>query len=86
FKLAKLTPAPARKVRSPIISECIAHLECKLENTVEAGECIIFIGEVLEAYASEEFFKNGVWDVKAISLPLHLGGSWFAIPGRVVKP
>ena len=86
FKLAGLTPAPARKVKPPIISECIAHLECKLENMVEAGECIIFVGEVLEAYASEEFFKKGVWDVRAVSLPLHLGGSWFAIPGRVVKP
>ena len=86
FRLAGLTPRPARRVKPPIIDECMGHLECRLSKSVEAGECTLFIGEVLEAYASEEFFKNGVWDVRAASLPLHLGGRLFAIPSRVVKP
>lgn len=86
FKLAGLSPAPARKVKPPIISECVAHLECRLRDQVEAGECVVFIGEVLEAYCSKEVFERGVWNLKKISLPLHLGGRLFAVPARVIKP
>jgi len=86
FKLAGLTPAPAKKVKPPIISECAAHLECKLHDRVEAGECVVFIGEVLEAYCSKEVFEKGVWNVEKIGLPLHLGGRLFAVPTRVIKP
>ncbi|MEM4718730.1 MAG: flavin reductase family protein, partial [Nitrososphaerota archaeon] len=63
FKLAGLTPRPAKRVKAPIVGECAAHLECKLSSKLEAGECTIFVGEVLEAYCEEELFKNGVWDI-----------------------
>jgi len=86
FKLAGLTPCSAKRVKPPIIDECIGHLECRLSKSVEAGECTLFIGEVLEAYASEEFFRNGVWNVRTVSLPFHLGGRIFVIPSRVVRP
>jgi len=85
FELAGITPAPAKRVKPPIISECVAHLECKVHEQVEAGECEIFIGEVLEAYCSEELFENGIWSVERTSLPLHLGGRFFAIPQQIIK-
>ena len=86
FKLAGLTPRPAKRVKAPIVGECAAHLECKLSSKLEAGECTIFVGEVLEAYCEEELFKNGVWDIEKIALPMHMGGRLFAIPMRIVKP
>ena len=86
FKLAGLTPKPAKKVKAPIISDCAAHLECKLSAQLEAGECTIFVGEVLEAYCEEGLFKNGIWDIEKITLPLHMGGKLFAIPTRIVRP
>ena len=86
FKLAGLTPRPAKKVKAPIVDECVAHLECKLSSQLEAGECIIFVGEVLEAYCEEELFKNGIWNIEKVALPMHMGGRLFAIPMRIVKP
>ena len=86
FKLAGLTPRPAKRVKAPIIGECAAHLECKLGSQLETGECTIFVGEVLEAYCEEELFKNGVWNIEKISLPMHMGGRLFAIPTKIVKP
>ena len=32
FKEAGFTPLPAKKVKPPIIKECVAHLECKLQS------------------------------------------------------
>ncbi len=53
FKNTGLTPEPARALRIPIVAECVAHMECKLRQQVEAGDKIVFIGEVVEAYADE---------------------------------
>jgi len=85
-RLAGLKLSPAKKVKSPIVEDCIGHLECKLDKFFEVGECTVFIGEVLEAYASREAFSQGIWNVKKIRLPLHLGGDRFALPTEVIRP
>jgi flavin reductase (DIM6/NTAB) family NADH-FMN oxidoreductase RutF len=71
---AKLKIASAKKVKAPIITDCIGHIECKLWKTVDAGECYAFFGMVLSAYADERYFKKGQWVEKA-EIPLHLAGS-----------
>ena len=76
FKMTGLTPAPARKVRAPIIEECIAHLECKVYKKVQAGDHTIFIGEIVAAYANEGVFKR-VFDIGKVRLIYHLGGDEF---------
>ena len=53
FKETGLTPKPARKVRAPIIEECVAHMECRVVQRIETGDKNLFIGEVIEAYADE---------------------------------
>jgi flavin reductase (DIM6/NTAB) family NADH-FMN oxidoreductase RutF len=58
FKETGLTPKPARKVRAPIIEECVAHMECKVVQRVETGDKNLFIGEVIEAYADEKVVKG----------------------------
>jgi len=74
FEKAKLKIATAKKVRTPIISDCIGHIECKLWKTVDVGECYAFFGKVLSAYADDRYFKKGLWSGKA-EIPLHLAGS-----------
>ncbi|MCX8187097.1 MAG: flavin reductase family protein [Nitrososphaeria archaeon] len=86
FRLANLTLEPARRVKPPIIKECAAYLECKLHNYVDSGECTIFIGEVLDAYASKEVFSKDGWNIEKIGLPLHLGGRLFTIPREIIQP
>ena len=58
FKETSLTPLPAKKVKPPIIKECVAHLECKLHNQFATGDHTIFIGEIVEAYADKEAFTD----------------------------
>ncbi len=58
FKETGLTPQPARKVRAPIIDECIAHMECKVKQEIKTGDKNLFIGEVIEAYAEEAMVKK----------------------------
>ena len=72
FRETALTPIPARRVKPPIIEECVAHLECRVSKHIETGDHTIFIGEVLEAYTNEEFF-----DPKKVRLIYHVGGDDF---------
>jgi flavin reductase (DIM6/NTAB) family NADH-FMN oxidoreductase RutF len=58
FKETGLTPQSARKVKVPVISECIAHMECKVRQSIETGDKILFVGEVIEAYADESMIKG----------------------------
>ena len=77
FKETGLTPLPAKKVKPPIIKECIAHLECKLLNQFSTGDHTIFVGEIVEAYADKEVFTDK-YDLENARMIFHLGGNDFA--------
>jgi flavin reductase (DIM6/NTAB) family NADH-FMN oxidoreductase RutF len=72
-----LTPLPARKVKAPIVKECIAHLECKVYNHFKTGDHTIFVGAVVEAYADEGVFTDK-YNVEKARMLFHLGGNVFA--------
>ena len=87
FKETGLTPLPARKVKPPIIKECVAHLECKLHSQFATGDHTIFIGEIIEAYADKEAFSEGEYDLKKAKMIFHVGGNEFAtLRLRVFRP
>jgi flavin reductase (DIM6/NTAB) family NADH-FMN oxidoreductase RutF len=86
FKEAKLTPLPSRKVRPPIIKECIAHLECELYSQYTTGDHTIFVGQIVAAYADKEVFAE-TYDLKKAKMVFHTGGNDFAtLSSRVYKP
>ncbi|MBA7483304.1 MAG: flavin reductase family protein [Spirochaeta sp.] len=58
FAETGLTSQPARKLRAPIIAECVAHLECKVIQEIETGDKSLFIGEVIDAYADEDIARG----------------------------
>ncbi|MDH5448380.1 MAG: flavin reductase family protein [Candidatus Bathyarchaeota archaeon] len=86
FKETKLTSLPAKTIKAPIIKECVAYLECKLQQMFVTGDHTIFVGEVIEAYSNEESFKEE-FDIEKTKLIYHLGGNKFAtlIP-KIVEP
>jgi len=65
FKETGLTPLPARRLKTPIIAECIAHMECVVVGKLNTkpytkpdlkpniANKALFLGEVIEAYADE---------------------------------
>ena len=77
FKETGLTPSPAKKVKPPIIKECVAHLECKLHSQFSAGDHTIFVGEIVEAYVDRGVF-TGKYELEKAKMIFHLGGNDFA--------
>jgi len=54
FKETGLTPLSGKKVKAPLIEECVGHLECKLHSQFTAGDHTIFVGEIVDAYVDKE--------------------------------
>jgi len=86
FKQTGLTQSPSRKVKPPIIKECIAHLECKLHSQFTTGDHTIFVGEIIEAYADKGIFEEE-YNLEKARMIFHLGGNDFAtLNPKVYKP
>lgn len=78
FAATGLTQAKARRVRPPIIDECLAFLECRVTGDVEAGDHRLVIGEVLAAYARPEALgEDGLRNLARIHPLLHVGKDRF---------
>jgi flavin reductase (DIM6/NTAB) family NADH-FMN oxidoreductase RutF len=52
FAKYKLTPAPAAKVKAPLIAECFANFECKLVDTTLIRKYSLFVFEVVKAHVA----------------------------------
>ena len=86
FKETGLTPLPAKKVKPPIIKECVAHLECKLHQKITVGDHDILVGEILTAYVNEGIFDK-TYDLSKVKPIYHMGGDDFAtLAPEVVSP
>jgi len=86
FKEKRLTPLPAKKVKPPIVKECVAHLECKLVHKIPTGDHTLFVGEVLAAYVNKGIFSE-TYDARKIKPIFHMGRDDFVtISPEVVTP
>lgn len=77
FKETELTSFPAKRVKPPIIKECVAHLECKLHSQFTAGDHTLIVGRIVEAYADKNTFTNK-YNLEKAKMIFHLGGDDFA--------
>jgi len=85
FKQTGFTPEKAcRLKKTPVIKECLGHLECRLRNVREAGDHFLFIGEVVCACAEKELFHE-TWLIDRVKLIFHLGGSCFTSSGGKIE-
>lgn len=79
FKLAGLTPVPAKLVKAPMVKESPVHLECKvveivkLPHTDPAKANHIVIGKVIGVHIDDAALKNGIIDYSAITPMARLG-------------
>jgi len=58
FAETGLTPAPASRVKPPLIKECFGHLECRVVESYVCGDHTLFVGEVLTASADAEVLSG----------------------------
>ena len=64
FKEADLTPAPAEKVKPPLIKECFGSLECRVIQHHVYGDHTLFVGEVVAASIDDKVLAmDGTLDV-----------------------
>jgi len=71
FNETGLLQGDAKVVSVPIIEQCIAHIECRLERTVEIGDHILCVGRVVAAYALRTHF-NKKYNLAVYKPVLHL--------------
>lgn len=77
-KFAELpfTARKAKMVNAPLIEECVAHLECKLWKTFEAGDHDLIVGEIVAATVIEGYFTK-TWDITKFRPVQHTGREFF---------
>ena len=76
FEATGLTMGKAKKVTAPVVSECAAHIECRVAEIIPKGDHALVIGEVLAAYVRKDAFR-GVYDLKRFKPLLYLGNDVF---------
>lgn len=75
-----LTPAPARKIHTPLIAECPVALECRVTHQLSLGVHDLFIGQVLAVQVDEGVLndRNQV-DYERAGLLTYAGGYYFRV-------
>ena len=85
IKETKLTLTSGQKIKTPLIEECFAHLECKLYDTLTLGDHTFFVGEVVNVLADENVFVNDLIDNKKINPPYYMGGNTYTTIDKTKK-
>jgi len=85
IKECNFTLLPSKKINTPIIKECYSHLECKLHETYKIGDHIFVIGEVVNAIADEDSFKNDTLNNSKIQSCLYLGNNIYSAIDKTQK-
>ncbi len=79
FAECALTPLPSRNVKPPGVAECLATLECAVEDERVMGDHTVFVLRVLRIVADEEAVAGrfGLGEGEPTTIH-HLGGRVFA--------
>ncbi|HJV76056.1 MAG TPA: flavin reductase family protein [Noviherbaspirillum sp.] len=77
FAAFGLTPKPAAQVKSPLIDECYANLECRVADTRMVAKYCLFILEVIQAWVDPK--------VKNPRTLHHRGMGNFMVAGEQIK-
>lgn len=77
FKELGLTPTPGKVISTPVIEECVAHIECKLVNQITTGDHTLFVGEAVATYADEGAFDGEFIDIERVQQIYQVGGDVF---------
>ena len=80
FEQTGLTPAPASKVRPPIIAECPVNIECRVQQEIELGTHTLFLARVVAVQADEGLITpHGRLALERAGLIAYAHGHYFAL-------
>ncbi|MEJ2861070.1 flavin reductase family protein [Actinomycetospora flava] len=81
---AGLTREPSLLVKTPRIAESPVALECRLEQTLDVGNCTLVLGRVVHIAVSDDVLVDGKPDVRRLAPLARLGGDEWSTLGEVV--
>ncbi|MBS3968611.1 MAG: flavin reductase family protein [Clostridia bacterium] len=73
FRRAGFNVLPSVKVSPPGIQECKAHLECKVINSLDAGDHILLVADILQAsYEEGAYSSNLLINLERFTPAIHI--------------
>ncbi|MDD5085514.1 MAG: flavin reductase, partial [Candidatus Omnitrophica bacterium] len=82
---AGLTAIPSKKLKAPLVEECVGHIECKVRETLSQGDHSVFIGEVVAVSADKGRFGES-WKMETgLEFIHHLGARLFSSSKGTLK-
>lgn len=84
WRMLGLEEEPSERISVPGIKGSYAIAECRVKNRVDAGECTLFICEILNIKVLKDYYTRYGWDLRKARILLHNSGRAFTIPGRLV--
>ncbi|MBW3619523.1 MAG: flavin reductase family protein [Actinobacteria bacterium] len=85
FTWAGVTPVPSRSVAPPRVAEARAALECRVVETVAAGNGTIVVGEVTHISVDPAVWRDGRVDPQLLDPVCRLAGTRYARLGEVFQ-
>jgi flavin reductase (DIM6/NTAB) family NADH-FMN oxidoreductase RutF len=87
----KLTPAPAKIVKAPIIEESPVNIECKVVQQMNLGTHVMFIAEVVNVRVDDKYMieDTGRFDFESANPLVYSHGGYFKLgrkSGNLVSP
>lgn len=79
-----LTREPSLHVAPPRIADSPVALECRLERTLEIGNCTLVFGRVVHVAVADEVLVDGRPDARRLAPLARLGGDEWSTLGEVV--
>ncbi len=80
-----LTLSKSKKIKTKIIKECYANLECKLFRIIKLGDHILFVGEVIHIQIDEGAFQNDILNNKKVKPCYYLGSNIYTTISNIRK-
>lgn len=77
FKAFRLTQVPGKKVKAPLVNECLANIECRVKDTSLAGKYSLFVLEAVRACINPERQEQRTFH--------HRGDGTFTVDGRTIN-
>ena len=86
WKEMSLTPAPARKVKAPVIAESPVNIECVVKQVIPLGTHDMFIAEVVNIQADEAFIDHkGAFSLAKAGPLVYNHGHYFGLGRKIGK-
>lgn len=87
FHEMRLTPGKARMVAAPIVEESPLNIECRVKEIISLGSHDMFIAEVLNVKADEQFLNadTGKWELSAAHPLVYLHGAYYGLGRKIGK-